>query len=104
LSWLAYYGGVFEPSLTAKFLKLQHIFGTFAWAPFEEVLDVLGRTLASKPFLLGEKFSAADIVFGGSMQFLIGRGMVPGTEVFSAYAERVTGRPAFQRAQAKDNG
>jgi glutathione S-transferase len=104
LSWLAYYGGVFEPSLTAKFLKVQHIFGTFAWAPFEEVLEHLGRTLAAKPYLLGDKFSAADIVYGGSMQFLIARGMVPDTDVFKAYGERVTSRPAFGRAQARDNG
>src|SRR5262245_47756586 len=77
LSWLAYYGGVFEPALTATFLKIQHIYGTFAWAPFEEVLDHLGRTLAARPYLLGGKFSAADIVYGGSMQFLMSRGMVP---------------------------
>jgi glutathione S-transferase len=104
LSWLAYYGGVFEPSLTAKFLKIQHIYGTFAWAPFDDVLDYLGRTLAARPFLLGDKFSAADIVYGGSMQFLIARGMVPGTDVFKAYGERVTARPAYARAQARDNG
>jgi glutathione S-transferase len=104
LSWLAYYGGVFEPSLTATFLKIQHIYGTFAWAPFDEVLDHLGRTLAAHPYLLGEKFSAADIVYGGSMQFLIARGMVPGTDVFKAYGERATARPAYARAQAKDNG
>lgn len=104
LSWLAYYGGVFEPSLTASFLKIQHIYGTFAWAPFDEVLDHLGRTLAAGPYLLGEKFSAADIVYGGSMQFLMSRGMVPNTDVFKAYSERVTARPAFARAHARDEG
>jgi glutathione S-transferase len=104
LSWLAYYGGVFEPSLTASFLKLQHISGTFAWAPFEEVLELLGGTLAGKAYLLGDKFSAADIVYGGSMQFLIARGMVPGTDVFKAYSQRVTARPAYTRAQARDSG
>jgi glutathione S-transferase len=103
LSWLAYYAGVFEPSLTAKFLKIQHIYGTFAWAPFEEVLEHLGRRLAAKPYLLGDKFSAVDIVFGGSMQFLIAKGMVPGTEVFKAHSDRVTARRAFARAQARDN-
>jgi glutathione S-transferase len=104
LAWLAYYAGVFEPSLTAKFLKIQHIYGTFGWGPFEEVLDHLGKTLAAGPYLLGERFSAADIVFGGSMPLLISRGMVPGTDVFKSYGERITSRPACARAQAKDNG
>jgi len=99
LSWLAYYGGVFEPSLTAKFLKIQHIYGTFGWGPFEEVL-----TLAATPYLLGEKFSAADMIYGGSMQMLISRGMVPDTETFKAYGERVIARPSFARAQARDAG
>jgi glutathione S-transferase len=104
LSWLAYYAGVFEPSLTAKFLKIQHIYGTFGWGPFEEVLEHLGKTLAAGPYVLGEKFSAADIVFGGSLPLLMSRGMVPETESFKAYASRVTSRPAFARSQAKDNG
>ena len=104
LSWLAYYSGVFEPSLTAKFLKIQHIYGTFGWGPFDEVLEHLGKTLSAGPYLLGETFSAADIVFGGSMPMLISRGMVPDTPVFKAYGDRITSRPACARAQAKDNG
>jgi len=104
LSWLAYYGGVFEPSLTAKFLKIEHVYGTFGWGPFQEVLEHLGRTLEAGPYLLGENFSAADIVYGGSLPLLMSRGMVPETEAFKAYAARVTSRPAVARAQARDNG
>jgi glutathione S-transferase len=91
LSWLAYYSGVFEPSLTAKFLKI------------DEVLDHLGRSLEGKAYRLGETFSAADIVFGGSLPLLMSRGMVPETETFKAYAARVTSRPAFARAQARES-
>ena len=104
LSWLAYYGGVFETSLTAKFLKIQHIYGTFGWGPFEEVLEHLSRTLSASPYLLGDKFSAADMIYGGSLPMLISRGMVPDTETFKAYGERVIARPSFARAQARDSG
>ena len=104
LSWLSYYGAVFEPSLTAKFLKLQHIYGTFGWGPFEEVIEHLTRTLDAGPYLLGQTFSAADIVYGGSLPLLMSRGIVPETDTFKGYAARVTGRSAFARAQALDNG
>ena len=104
LSWLAYYTGVFEPSLTAKFLKIQHIYGTFGWGPFEEVLEFVTRTLEAQPYFLGDKFSAVDIVIGGSLPLLMSRGIVPESEVLKNYAERATARPAFQRAQAKDAG
>jgi glutathione S-transferase len=102
LSWLAYYSGVFEPALTAKFLKIEHIYGTFGWAPFDEVLELLNRTLKAGPYLLGEKFSAADIIFGGSMPMLMLRGIVPETDALKAYAARVTSRPSFLRAQGRD--
>ena len=104
LSWLAYYSGVFEPALTAKFLKIEHIYGTFGWAPFDEVLELLNKTLKAGPYLLGEKFSAADIIFGGSMPMLMLRGIVPETDALKAYAARVTSRPSFLRAQARDEG
>ncbi len=105
LSWLAYYSGVFEPALTAKFLKIQHIYGTFGWGPFDEVLEHLNKTLSAGPYLLGETFSSADIVFGGSMPMLISRGIVPDTPVLKAYGERLTSRPAFLVPRARqDNG
>jgi len=104
LSWLAYSTGVFEPSLTAKFLKIQHIYGTFGWGPFEEVLDYMTRTLEAQPYLLGDKFSAVDIVMGGSLPLLMSRGVVPENATLKSYAERAAARPAFQRAQAKDSG
>ena len=104
LSWLAYYSGVFEPALTAKFLKIDHIYGTFGWAPFDEVLELLNNTLAAKPYLLGDKFTAVDIIFGGSMPMLMLRGIVPESDALKAYAARVTSRPSFLRAQARDEG
>jgi glutathione S-transferase len=102
VTWLAYYSGVFEPSLTAKFLKLQHIYGTFGWGPFEEVVEHLTRTLEAGPFFLGERFSAVDVVFGGSLPLLMSRQILPETDVFKNYVARLTARPAFARAQAKD--
>ena len=103
LTWLAYYTGVIEPSLTAKFLKIQHIYGTFGWAPFDDVLGYLTRSL-EQPYLLGDRFSAADIVIGGSLPLLMSRGIVPESGVFKSYVQRISERPARTRAQAKDGG
>jgi len=104
VTWLSYYSGVFEPSLTAKFLNIQHIYGTFGWGPFDEVLGYLTRTLEASPYFLGEHFSAVDIVFGGSLPLLMTRGIVPETQTFKDYVARLHARPAFARAQAKDSG
>ena len=103
LTWLSYYTAVVEPSLTARFLKIEHIYGTFGWAPFDDVIAYLSRNLADRPYLLGERFSAADIVIGGSLSILMGR-IIPESDVFKAYLARITARPGFARAQAKDAG
>jgi len=102
VTWLSYYSGVFEPSLTAKFLKLQHIYGTFGWAPFEEVVEHLTATLQNRPYFLGERFSAVDVVFGGSMPLLMSRQILPENDILKGYVARITARPAFARTQAKD--
>lgn len=103
LTWLAYYTGVIEPSLTAKFLKIHHIYGTFGWAPFDDVIGYLSRAL-EQAYLLGDRFSAADIVIGGSLPLLMSRGIVPESDVLRTYVQRIIARPAHARAQAKDGG
>jgi glutathione S-transferase len=103
VTWLSYYSGVFEPSLTAKFLKVQHVYGTFGWAPFDEVQDYLNRTLERGPYFLGELFSAVDIVFGGSLPMLMRAGMMPETDTLKEYTARLAARPAFASASAKDD-
>ncbi len=101
LTWLSYYTGVVEPSLTAKFLKVQHVYGTFGWAPFDAVVTYLTSALTGKTYLLGERFSAADVLVGGSLAFLMGR-MIPESVVFKSYVDRITARPAYARARSKD--
>ena len=67
---------------------------------FVEVAQVLENTLGSKPFLLGERFSAADVMIGSSLvwgQFL---GLLEGRPVLAEYAQRLSTRPAYQRASA----
>jgi glutathione S-transferase len=51
--------------------------------------------------LLGERFSAADIMIGADLHFgLTLLKIVPPRPAFAAYVERCAARPAFQRAQA----
>jgi len=104
LTWLFYYSGVIEPSLTAKFLNIRHMQGTFGWAPFDEVLAHLTSTLQTGHYLLGERFSIADILIGGTLPILIMRGIVPESDTFNDYIARIRERPAFGRARAKDSG
>jgi len=104
LSWLAYSTGVLEPALLEKALTLPHQVGTFGWGPPAEVEGLLADMLTAGPYLLGEMFSAADVVVGGSISFLLQVKMWPAAPVFTDYAARLSARPAYKRAEAKDGG
>ena len=63
---------------------------------------MLTRVLEARPFFLGERFSAVDIVLGGTLQYMMQVKVMPETPVFTAYAERLGDRPAMHRALQRD--
>ena len=102
LSWLAYYGGVFEPACVSKFMKVEVPRGTAGWVAVEEVLPALMRQLAPGPYLLGERFSALDVLYGTAFAQLAS--LLPESPLLEEYVQRVVTRPAYTRALAKDGG
>jgi glutathione S-transferase len=103
LSMLAYYAGVLEPSLMSKFLNTPVPRGTAGWAPMEEVLEYLVKRLSAGPYLLGDKFSAADVLYGTTFAMFGQSPLLPKSPVIEAYAKRVVERPAYARAMTKEN-
>jgi glutathione S-transferase len=95
---------VFEPAIIAKSIGLLHRHGGFGWAPAENVEALLLRTLESRPYLLGDTFSGADIAIGGGFPFLMQATLISPLPVFKEYAQRLTARPAYARAEARDSG
>lgn len=104
LTWIAYSTGVLEPAIIARALEIPHRYGAFGWGPPAEVESVLSAALAAGPYLLGDTFSAADILIGGSFPILIHAGFLPDRPEFTDYSRRLTGRPAHRRAEEKDDG
>ncbi|HUN73702.1 MAG TPA: glutathione S-transferase family protein [Steroidobacteraceae bacterium] len=104
LSWLAYYTGVLEPAFMAKFMNHEVPRGTAGWVAVDEALDVLIRTLSRGPFMLGERFSAVDVLYGTTFAMFGQSPLLPRSTVIEDYAKRVVSRPAFALAQAKDGG
>jgi glutathione S-transferase len=104
LSWLAYYAGVMEPAFVSKFMNVDVPVGTAGWVPVDSVLPFIVKTLSKSPYLLGEKFSAADVLYGTTFAMFAGSPMLPKEAVLEAYAKRCTDRPAFKRSLEKDAG
>ena len=98
LSWLAYYAGVLEPCVVNLWKQRQDDEDKKTYQALD---DRLRTTLESSPWLLGDTFSAADILFISLLQFA--RQMLPPHAVYDDWLARANARPALARALAKDD-
>ena len=99
LTWLAFYAGVMEPAMTAKW-RGQTETDPLAAADFASVETRLQTALEAGAYVLGQHFSAADVLVASMFHF--SRELSPKGPVFDAYLARIAARPAYLRAQAKD--
>lgn len=67
---------------------------------FAEVAKVLGEALQGKKYLLGEQFTAADVMIGSTLVWASLLGLLGDHPVLTAYVQRLQERPACQKAQA----
>ena len=104
LSWLAYYAGVMEPAWMSAYMKWEIPRGTAGWVKTDEVMAFVNATLAKGPYLLGETFSAVDILVGTTFKMFMGSPIFETTPLLEAYVKRIIERPAYARAQARENG
>lgn len=100
LQWLFFSPSCIEPALIQLFTKLEVPASTAAWGSATQTFDALDAALQKGPWILGETFSAADIMLGSGLNFAVRMfKMVPPRPSFDAYIDRCVARPAFQRAE-----
>ncbi len=103
LTWLAYYAGVMEPAFVTKSQGVPFTNpAQTGWAPPDDILAYIAKALKKGPYLLGDKFSAADIIYGSTFALFMGSPLLPNAERFKPYVDRLAARPAYARAQAKE--
>lgn len=100
LMWLMYTNAVIEPAMGEKFGGLKPNPVSYGWGSWEQMLSTLRAGLNRGPWILGERFCAADVLLGMSCAFLRQFKMLADDAVLFAYADRCAARPAFQRAYA----
>ena len=103
LEWMVYYASVMEPVMVAGFAGFADNPAVRAtWRSPAEVHARVAAALAKGPFMLGEKFTAVDVIIGSVGQWM--RNALPPGPVVDDYLKRLSERPAAQRAFARDNG
>ena len=101
---LAYYSGVLEPAFTSKFLHVTVPRGTAGWVDSDEAMDFINGRLAAHPYIAGETFTVADVLYAGAFALFMKSPLLSEkkTAQLEQYVARCVSRPAYVRAQAKD--
>lgn len=102
LRWTMFAPSVIEPGTMAKMAAWQFKEGQAGWGSFDAMLSTMEKAIGDRPFILGDQFSMADVVFGGTLRYMLGFKMIEPRPPFTAYAERLAARPALKRAEARN--
>jgi glutathione S-transferase len=104
LKWLFFGPGCLEPAVIDRAAprKEEPRRAMLGYGDFETVMNVLAKALERGPWLLGEQFTAADVVIGANIRWGMIFKLLPERKEFLDYAARIAARPAAQRAEAKD--
>jgi glutathione S-transferase len=103
LKWLFYGPSCLEPAMIDKALNRPPAPRTTAgWADYDTVIEVLRSAVGAREYLLGEQFTAADIIIGSGLRWGMLFKMFPDLPEFVTYVDRLKARPAMQRQLAKD--
>jgi len=103
LRWMAFYGSCFEPALVDRALKREPApRGMSPYGDYDTTVKAVTDQLASGTWMLGERITAADVLWGTALTWTTGFKLVPLTPVIQAYIDRWNARPSVARVKARD--
>jgi glutathione S-transferase len=103
LRWLVYYGSCFEPAVVDKAMKREPAMPRMnPYGDFDTMLKTLLDQLRKGPYILGDRFSAADVLWGTALTWTTSFNLVPSGPEIRDYLARWQARPSFARVKAKD--
>lgn len=101
--WLFFGAGCIEPAFVDQMLKrpMPEQKGAVGWGSYEDVLRTLKTALGQGPYLLGDRFTAADVYVGSELRWgmMFGAPGLKGEKLFDDYVAQLNARPALQRAE-----
>lgn len=104
LKWLFFGPGCLEPAVIDRAAPRREEArrAMLGYGDFATTMNVLAKAVEKGPWLMGEQFTAADVVIGANIRWGMIFKMIPERKEFTDYAARIAARPAAQRAEAKD--
>jgi glutathione S-transferase len=103
LRWYVFYAACFEPAMIDKAMKREA--GSIAMSPYGDTditVNTLVRQLEKGPWLLGESFTALDVLWGTALTWMTGFGLLEAVAPIKAYVDRWNARPSVKKVAQID--
>ena len=95
LQWLFFGPSCMEPAITDRAFprKEPPRAGAIGYRDIEALADIVAQAVAKGPYIMGEQFTAADVVIGSAVRWGTMFKLIPERDAFKPYAERIAARP-----------
>jgi len=104
LRWLVFYASCYEPALVDRAMQREPApHATSPYGTFGAMLETIVSEIRDQPYLLGDKISAADILWGNALNWGVMFKLVPEDKAIAAYVARITQRPAAVKVTSMDS-
>lgn len=106
LQWTLFNNSNLEPAMAERAYKITPNRHQNGWGDYESTMTTLRKGLEKGPFILGDRFTAADVMLGSGLNFMFLFKMLGPDEepLFKAYVDRCMARPAAQSANRINAG
>lgn len=103
LRWYVFYAACFEPAVVDKSLKREPGPAPMVtYGDFDTTMNVIISQLKNGPWLLGNQFTAADVLWGTALTWMTGFGLVEAVAPIKSYVERWNARPSVKKVAQID--
>ncbi|MEO1136361.1 MAG: glutathione S-transferase family protein [Pseudomonadota bacterium] len=101
--WMFFAPSCIEPAMMDIFNKRTNENpASIGYGNADQVIATVKTALTNGPYLLGDQFTAADVVFGSTLNYAMMFGAFEKEEPLTSYVERLMARPAAQRCNEKN--
>lgn len=102
--WLFFPPSCIEPAMTDEAFKRPPISpSTVGYGDYATVLDTVSSAVSNTEYVAGDRFTAADLVLGSTLNFGMTFGIIPKRDEYSAYVARLLERDGYKRSHERDN-
>jgi glutathione S-transferase len=102
--WLFFGPSCIEPAIIDRAFPRKEAprAAAVGYRDIEQLADIVAGAVSKGPYLMGEQFTAADVVIGSAVRWGTMFKLIPERPEFGPYTAQLSKRPALQRAEAKD--